>query len=309
MLRKLQCYVTYTVHCCVMCVCISVSYAGLGVTKFRPKYAWKSRWSFAHTEAGVPRTQAAIEGKNPDLAKRGGMNRREEVTAFLPHMAKFITSESTSMIRQPSKQFKHVPTIDNQDWRGAQKILQGLRKLCFITAPTRNNSQYAWPAGLILMPSDGLFNKLCERFEIDNNTTGRKAQERAFERICEKLNQEAFAFMQLAYATEEKAATWNYDLSWVLCALKKFYVLTENVRENGEYLWYSCTCPRFRMKAKCKHVIAYGVAQECFTVPQDKSLVKIGRKPKPGRPKKVKKTHPWHKLDSDNEATDTDEDE
>jgi hypothetical protein len=118
---------------------------------------------------------------------------------------------------------------------------------------------------------------------------------------------QANCFLKVVYATEARVGAWNYSLDSLLCALKKFYVLTENDYSNGEHLWYQCTCPRFRKRAKCKHVLAYAVSQGHFTVPQQKSLRTIGRKPRRGRPKKVRGTHPWRRFDSDNEATDDDE--
>ena len=277
-------------------------YAALGVQEVNDQYLWKGHWSTAFTAPGVPRTQAAIEGKNPGLAKRAAMGRREVVTTFIPNMANFMHDESESMFTQPSKQFKHTPTIENKDWRGAQLIQEGFRTQAVLVTDEKNTSTYAFPRGLIVMAADLWFKEVCEANDIDTRARPRE-QPALAKRVTRLLCSDAHAFLKLVYATADAARTWRHDLSSLLTHMKGFYILQEKAEKNGEYLLYDCTCPRFRMKAKCKHVIAYAAEMGKITVPTEKSLRTIGRKPRVGRPRKAK--HPWQRLDSDQERTDS----
>jgi hypothetical protein len=74
---------------------------------------------------------------------------------------------------------------------------------------------------------------------------------------------------------------------------------------NGEFLFFDSSCPRFRMKAKCKHAVAAGIHTGKIEMPTEKSLRIIKCKPRPGRPKKNR--HPWQRLESDDEESEQEE--
>eukprot|EP00854_Cymbomonas_tetramitiformis_P014237 gene14237-16841_t len=48
-----------------------------------PGMFWKGRWCSAYALPLVPMTQAAIEGKNPDVARRSALHTREVVTSYI----------------------------------------------------------------------------------------------------------------------------------------------------------------------------------------------------------------------------------
>lgn len=66
---------------------------------------------------------------------------------------------------------------------------------------------------------------------------------------------------------------WRQELPGLLTHLTRFYNLTNKFDDpNGEYQVYDCSCPRFRMTAKCKHAVAAGIFQGKISVPVEMSL-------------------------------------
>ena len=281
--------------------CFVAPYAGYGVKVLPERYHWKGCWSSANSKPGVPRTQNAIEGKNTDLARHSAMNKRQVVTSYIPNLAKYINQESLTMVNQPSKVFKHVPTIENVDWRGAQILSESFLLSCAFEKPAVGGS-----AGiLIVIPSTAFFKETCERNHIDTLVVKDSRRASAGALIKTKLSDEVDLFVKLVQNSPAETRLWRHDLTDLLTYLKKFYILKLRDVPNGEFLLFDCSCPRFRMKAKCKHAVAAGMYTGKFRVPTEKSLQIIKRKAKAGRPKK--NIHPWQRLESDDEEPEQEE--
>ena len=205
------------------------------------------------------------------------------VSKYLVHRcAKYINQESLTMVNQPSKVFKHVPTIENVDWRGAQILSESFLLSCAFEKPAVGGS-----AGiLIVIPSTAFFKETCERNHIDTLVVKDSRRASAGALIKTKLSDEVDLFVKLVQNSPAETRLWRHDLTDLLTYLKKFYILKLRDVPNGEFLFFDCSCPRFRMKAKCKHAVAAGMYTGKFRVPTEKSLQIIKRKAKAGRPKK-----------------------
>ncbi|KAK3237974.1 hypothetical protein CYMTET_51983 [Cymbomonas tetramitiformis] len=95
-----------------------------------PCMFWKGRWCRAYALPLVPMTQAAIDGKNPDVARRSTLHKREVVTSYIPTLTKYLRNEALSIQRQPEKQWQAVPVPENSDWRNAQLLGESFLMQC-----------------------------------------------------------------------------------------------------------------------------------------------------------------------------------
>ncbi|KAK3266014.1 hypothetical protein CYMTET_25338 [Cymbomonas tetramitiformis] len=91
-----------------------------------PDMFWKERWYSAYALPLVPMAQAAIEGNNPDVARRSTLHKREVVTSYIPTLAKYLRNAALSMQRQPEKQWQAVNVPENSDWRTECSLAGGV---------------------------------------------------------------------------------------------------------------------------------------------------------------------------------------
>ncbi|KAK3276276.1 hypothetical protein CYMTET_15642 [Cymbomonas tetramitiformis] len=101
-------------------------------------------------------TQAAIEGKHPDVARRSTLHKREVAleTSYIPTLYKYLRNEAPSMQRQPENNWQGVPVPENSDWRNAQFMGESLLMQCALRAQGTT---------VVLIPAEHYFNRVCEK--------------------------------------------------------------------------------------------------------------------------------------------------
>lgn len=247
------------------------------------RFDWKGRWSSAEAKAGVPMAQTAIEGKNPGLAIGSTGGRREVVTSYVPSLVQYMQNEGADMVQQDGKRFSATPTVRNNEWREGQLMRENLQiHAAFV-------QHEAHGAG-ILLPSKKYVQRVVQKAGIDMTDIGEKAT------VKTKMQSAAEAYVRFVRNPEQE----DLETEQIMKLLDKFYFLKKLETPLNEYILYSCTCPKYVLHAVCKHALAVAICKKEVVVPADKNFSSIGRKKKPGRPKKA--TPAWDfQSDSDSE--------
>ncbi|KAK3270484.1 hypothetical protein CYMTET_21123 [Cymbomonas tetramitiformis] len=252
-----------------------------------PKTYWKGRWCAAYARPLVPMTQAAIEGKNPDVARRSTLHKREVVTSYIPTLTKYLRNEALSMQRQPEKQWQSDPVPENCDWRNAQLLGESFLMQCALRAQGTT---------VILIPAEHYFKRVCEKMDVDPSKKNVGASGVAS--VQRAMAKQASLFRHAV--RDPKGALSGKALEESMKVLSHFYLVEKLETPVCKYVCYDCSCPRYRKKCKCKHVLARGVAEGDFQVPAEKSLAILKRKKQRSRPRKAKSA--WERQSSSDDS-------
>ncbi|KAK3241294.1 hypothetical protein CYMTET_48928 [Cymbomonas tetramitiformis] len=246
-----------------------------------PDMFWKGRWCTTYALPFVPMTQAAIEGKNPDVPRRSTLHKREVVTSYIPTLTKYLRNEALSMQRQPEKQWQAVPVPENSDWRNAQLLGESFLLQCALRAQGTT---------VVLIPAEHYFNRVCEKLNVDPGSKNVSASGVA--NVQRAMAKQTSLFRRAV--RDPKAALSGKSLVECMKVLSHFYLVEKLDTPVSEYIFYDCSCPRYRKKCKCKHVLARGVSEGDLKVLAEKSLAILKRKKQRGRPKKP--TSAWERA-------------
>ena len=174
-----------------------------------------------------------------------------------------------TLVNQHSKQFKEEPTIENKDWRGAQLILETFLLDCGLQLT--ENARRGISAGLTVIPSTNCFKLACDQIGVEDIKVVKPSKRKKYAaNVMSHLLEDARTFKLVVHQGD---GAWRQELPGLLTHLTRFYNLTNKFDDpNGEYQVYDCSCPRFRMTAKCKHAVAAGIFQGKISVPVEMSL-------------------------------------
>ena len=247
----------------------------------KAEYKWKGNWCRSAAAAGVNLTQCAIEGKNKDVGFRTTFHRRQVVTDYMVNAIKYLSSEGKRM----KNAFTFVPTVTNDIWRNAQKIVHTFQ----IRGALRYSGGNIW-----LVPTARVYKKAVDELELAykvNKDNGNKIP--IFQQSLQPLA------TQYLKAISDPNGTLQ-EINDGFRILSSFYVLQPLHTDIGPYIKFSCTCPVYQAKLKCKHSIARAIVMRAIEVPMDKRLDMIGRRKRPGAPRKHKAARAyWTRISSD----------
>ena len=198
----------------------------------------------------------ALEGINGAFKTNGTGRERANLGTFAVMVCDWLYTESVNLGPLPTE-----PYVTPNTWREAQVLETGNNSrvdLCVKASVVLQHANLLFPQlrRAWLMPSYGLIQKLTAP------TTAAKRKQ---------LLQFAVKFVRLLCDPSTIVTFSLFVNTW-----KNFYVLVP--QDVCDVIRYQCSCPMWRKTMQCPHSLALGLRNDSVAIPEDRSLVSLGRK-------------------------------
>lgn len=227
------------------------------------EYAQPGRqgWRRCNMNEGHPLTNNAQEGKQNDIKLNMNFGERRALIPSLEGSVRYMTDESR---RDPL--MSEEPNITNRTWRAAQILIeQGYGN--FVARKS---------AGKWHVLSEDAWRIVMEVMQNDENE-GRDARDKAAEIIQGHKS---------SIAALPTATVHNMD-ALIAAYFSAYEMILLPTSTQTRLLKYHCFCPMFGTNLNCKHSLAWAIIKGDISVPKEKDITRIGKKPKRGRPRKA----------------------